>query len=200
MVRPELPSRSERGLVRCAWAKNELSLRYHDEEWGVPVHDDQRLFEFLLLEGAQAGLSWDTILKKRENYRTAFDHFDPERIARYDRHKLAGLLKDPGIVRNRLKIASAVQNAQAFLKVREDGGSFDHYIWQFVGGQPRVNRWKSLRQVPPRTHQSDAMSKDLRKRGFNFVGSTICYAFMQAVGMVNDHVVDCFRYRAIISA
>ena len=164
------------------------------------MHDDQRLFEFLLLEGAQAGLSWDTILKKRENYRAAFDHFDPERIARYDRHKLAGLLQDPRIVRNRLKIASAVQNAQTFLKVREDVGSFDQYIWQFVDGQPRVNRWKSLRQLPTRTHQSDAMSKDLRKRGFDFVGSTICYAFMQAVGMVNDHVLDCFRYRAIINA
>ena len=197
MSRPKLASRTERGLIRCAWAKNELSLRYHDEEWGLPLHDDQRLFEFLLLEGAQAGLSWDTILKKRENYRAAFDHFDPERIARYDRHKLAGLLKDPGIVRNRLKIASAVQNAQAFLKVREDVGSFDQYIWQFVGGQPRVNRWKSLSQLPTRTPQSDAMSKDLRKRGFNFVGSTICYAFMQAVGMVNDHVLRWARKQGV---
>jgi len=171
-----------RERVRCAWARNELAIRYHDEEWGVPVHDDRRLFEFLVLEGAQAGLSWDTILKKRENYRAAFDGFDPERIARYDRRKVGQLLVDPGIVRNRLKIASAVQNARGLLKVRDQVGSFDRYIWQFVNGRPRTNAWKSLHQVPPRTEQSDAMSKDLRQRGFNFVGSTICYAFMQAVG------------------
>lgn len=183
---------------RCGWARNELAIQYHDEEWGVPIHDDRRLFEFLILEGAQAGLSWDTILKKRDNYRSAFDGFDPQVIARYDRRKIARLLKDPGIVRNRLKIASTIQNARAFLKVREEMGSFDRYVWQFVDGRPRTNAWKSLRQVPPQTEQSDAMSKDLRKRGFNFVGSTICYAFMQAVGMVNDHLVDCFRYGTMI--
>jgi DNA-3-methyladenine glycosylase I len=190
----------ERELVRCSWASNELSIRYHDQEWGVPVHNDRRLFEFLILEGAQAGLSWDTILKKRENYRAAFDGFDADLIARYDRRKIAALLKDSGIVRNRLKIASTVQNARAFLKVREEVGSFDRYIWQFTGGKPLVNHRRTGRPAPARTAQSDAMSKDLRKRGFTFVGSTICYAFMQAVGMVNDHVVDCFRYRAIISA
>jgi DNA-3-methyladenine glycosylase I len=184
--------------VRCGWARNELAVRYHDEEWGVPVHDDRRLFEFLVLEGAQAGLSWDTILKKRENYRAAFDKFDPAKIARYPQRRITLLLADPGIIRNRLKIASTVQNARAFLKVQEAIGSFDDYIWQFVDGSPRVNSWKSLRQVPAQTPQSDAMSKDLKKRGFNFVGSTICYAFMQAVGMVNDHVVDCFRYRTMM--
>jgi len=186
--------------VRCAWARNELAIRYHDEEWGVPVYDDRRLFEFLVLEGAQAGLSWDTILKKRENYRSAFDEFDAARIARYQQRKIARLLADPGIVRNRLKITSTVQNARAFLKVQEEIGSFDRYIWQFVDGRPRVNAWKSLRQVPARTTQSDTMSKDLQKRGFNFVGSTICYAFMQAVGMVNDHLVDCFRYKTMIKS
>ncbi len=184
--------------VRCAWARNELAIRYHDQEWGVPVHDDRRLFEFLVLEGAQAGLSWDTILKKRENYRSAFDEFDAERIARYPQRKISRLLADPGIVRNRLKIASAIRNARAFLKVQEEMGSFDRYIWQFVDGRPRINAWKSLRQVPARTTQSDAMSKDLQKRGFNFVGSTICYAFMQAVGIVNDHLVDCFRYKTMM--
>jgi DNA-3-methyladenine glycosylase I len=187
--------KSKIGLIRCEWARNELAIRYHDEEWGVPVHNDRTLFEFLILEGAQAGLSWDTILQKRENYRAAFDGFDPEKVARYDARKVRKLLGDPGIVRNRLKVASTVQNARAFLQVQEEAETFDGYIWQFVGGRPRLNRWKSLRQVPPRTAQSDAMSKDLRKRGFNFVGSTICYAFMQAVGMVNDHMVDCFRYR-----
>ena len=181
-------------LVRCNWASNPLSIRYHDEEWGMPQHDDHILFEFLLLEGAQAGLSWDTILQKRENYRAAFDNFDAQRIARYDRGKLAQLLKNPGIVRNRLKIASAVQNAKAFLQVQKEYGSFDHYIWQFVDGRPRVNAWKSGDRLPARTAESDDMSKDLKKRGFNFVGSTICYAFMQAVGMVNDHAVSCFRY------
>lgn len=165
----------------------------------MPVHDDRRLFEFLVLEGAQAGLSWDTILRKRENYRSAFDGFDVARIARYPQRKIARLLADPGIVRNRLKIASSVQNARAFLKVQEEAGSFDRYIWQFVDGRPRLNAWKSLRQVPARTTQSDTMSKDLQKRGFNFVGSTICYAFMQAVGMVNDHLVDCFRYKTMMN-
>lgn len=183
--------------VRCAWASGELSVRYHDEEWGVPVHDDRTLFEFLILEGAQAGLSWNTILNKRENYRKAFDEFDPVRIASYDRRKVDRLLQDPGIVRNKLKIASTIANSQAFLRVQEEFGSFDHYIWQFVGGKPRVNSPKSMKQVPARTPESDAMSKDLKKRGFNFVGSTICYAFMQAVGIVNDHVVDCFRYRPL---
>jgi len=186
--------------VRCTWAKNELAIQYHDQEWGVPVHNDRTLFEFLILEGAQAGLSWDTILQKRQNYRAAFDGFDPEKVARYDARKLRQLLGNPGIVRNRLKVASAVQNARAFLQVQDEAQSFDRYIWQFVDGKPRLNRWKSLRQVPPRTAQSDAMSKDLRKRGFNFVGSTICYAFMQAVGMVNDHTVDCFRYRGMIGS
>ena len=183
--------------VRCEWARNPLSIRYHDEEWGVPAHDDRTLFEFLILEGAQAGLSWDTILQKRENYRAAFDGFDPALIARYDRKRVNSLLKNPGIVRNRLKIASAVQNAKAFLQIQEELRSFNEYIWQFVGGSPRINTWKSLKQLPARTPESDAMSRDLKKRGFNFVGSTICYAFMQAVGMVNDHVVGCFRYSQI---
>jgi DNA-3-methyladenine glycosylase I len=185
--------------VRCAWANNELAIHYHDEEWGVPVHDDRILFEFLILEGAQAGLSWNTILNKRENYRKAFAGFHPQRVARYDRRKIQQLLRDPGIVRNRLKVASAVANAQAFLEIQKEFKSFDLYIWQFVGGKPRVNSPRSFKQVPARTAESDAMSKDLKKRGFNFVGSTICYAFMQAVGMVNDHVIDCFRYRALPS-
>jgi DNA-3-methyladenine glycosylase I len=182
------------GLRRCAWAKGEFYLAYHDKEWGVPVHDDRRLFEFLILEGAQAGLSWITILKKRANYKKAFDDFAPRKVARYDPRRIRKLLKDPGIVRNRLKVESAVRNAQAFLAVQKEFGSFDHYIWQFVGGRPIRNRWKSLRQVPARTAESDAMSKDLSRRGFKFVGSTNCYAFMQAVGMVNDHTMDCFRY------
>jgi DNA-3-methyladenine glycosylase I len=182
--------------IRCAWATNELSIRYHDEEWGVPVHDDRTLFEFLILEGAQAGLSWNTILNKRENYRRAFDGFDPKKIARYDRRKITKLLGDASIVRNKLKIAAAVENAKAFLRVQEEFGGFDKYIWQFVGGKPKVNKWRSLRQLPARTAESDAMSKDLLRRGFKFVGSTICYAFMQAVGMVNDHSTDCFRYKA----
>jgi DNA-3-methyladenine glycosylase I len=186
--------------VRCAWASGELSIRYHDEEWGVPVHNDRTLFEYLILEGAQAGLSWITILNKRAHYRQAFDGFDAERIARYDRRKIERLLLDPGIVRNKLKIASAVGNAKAFLRVQKEFGSFDRYIWQFVDGKPRVNSPKSLQQLPARTVESDAMSKDLKKRGFKFVGSTICYAFMQAVGMVNDHVVDCFRYKVLSSA
>lgn len=168
-------------------------IRYHDDEWGVPVHDDRTLFEFLILEGAQAGLSWSTILNKRKNYRRAFDGFSAARIAKYDRNKIRKLLADPGIVRNRLKITATVENAKAFLRVREEFGSFDRYIWQFVGGRPRVNQWKSPRQLPARTPESDVMSKDLKKRGFKFVGSTICYAFMQAVGMVDDHIVNCFR-------
>ncbi len=172
-------------------------IRYHDEEWGVPVHDDVTLFEFLILEGAQAGLSWETILNKRENYRVAFDGFDPKLVSRYDRRKVAQLLKNPGIVRNRLKIASAVRNAQALLRVQEEFGSFDRYIWQFVDHRPRLNLWKRRNQVPASAAQSDAMSKALKKRDFNFVGSTICYAFMQAVGMVNDHVVSCFRHASL---
>ena len=183
--------------IRCGWANGELSIRYHDEEWGVPAHDDRRLFEFLILEGAQAGLSWSTILNKRENYRRAFAAFDPEQVASFDRRKTQQLLRDPGIVRNKLKIASAIENANAFLLVQEEFGTFDAYIWQFVGGTPRLNKWRSLGQVPARTLESDAMSKDLKARGFKFVGSTICYAFMQAIGMVNDHVVKCFRYRAL---
>ena len=185
--------------VRCAWASSELSIRYHDVEWGVPVHDDRTLFEFLILEGAQAGLSWNTILNKRDHYRQAFDGFDAERVARYDRRKIERLLRDPGIVRNQLKIASAIGNAKEFLRVQKEFGSFDRFIWQFVEGTPRVNSPRSLKQVPARTAESDAMSKDLKKRGFKFVGSTICYAFMQAVGMVNDHVVNCFRYKALSS-
>lgn len=171
-------------------------VRYHDEEWGVPVHDDDKLLEFLILEGAQAGLSWETILTKRENYRAVFDGFDAQKIAQYDRHKRAQLLRNPGIVRNRLKIKSAIQNASAFLRVQEKHGSFDAYIWQFVGGSPRVNSWKTRKQLPARTAASDAMSRALKKEGFNFVGSTICYAFMQAIGMVNDHLVNCFRHQA----
>jgi DNA-3-methyladenine glycosylase I len=186
-------------LARCPWASNELAIRYHDEEWGVPVHDDRKLFEFLILEGAQAGLSWDTVLKKRENYRLAFDNFDAEKIARYDGRKLASLLKTEGIIRNRLKIASAVKNAKAFLKIQSEFGSFDRYVWSFVDREPRQTR-KSLRQVPASTPVSDALSQELKKRGFTFVGSTICYAFMQAVGMVNDHLVTCFRYSAMASA
>jgi DNA-3-methyladenine glycosylase I len=187
----------DRQLVRCAWATGELLTRYHDKEWGVPVHDDRMLFEFLILEGAQAGLSWNTILNKRENYRRAFSGFDPRRVARYDRRKVTQLLRDPGIVRNRLKIASAIANAKAFLLVQKEFGSFDCYIWQFVDGKSRRNSPQSLKQIPARSADSDAMSKDLKRRGFNFVGSTICYAFMQAVGMVNDHVMDCFRFRAL---
>jgi DNA-3-methyladenine glycosylase I len=187
----------KQSLIRCPWARSELMIRYHDEEWGVPVHEDGKLLEFLILEGAQAGLSWETILNKRENYRAAFDGFDARKLARYDRRKMAQLLKNPGIVRNRLKIASVVGNAQALLRVQEEFGSFDHYIWQFVQGRPRLNSWKTLAQVPASTAESDAMSKALKKRGFNFVGSTICYAFMQAVGLVNDHMVQCFRHDAL---
>ncbi|HLY16510.1 MAG TPA: DNA-3-methyladenine glycosylase I [Bryobacteraceae bacterium] len=184
-------------MNRCAWARNEFSIPYHDQEWGVPVHDDRLLFEFLVLEGAQAGLSWDTILRKRARYREVFDNFDPALVARYGKRKVNALLKDAGIVRNRLKIAAAVGNAQAFLKVAHECGSFDAYIWRFTGGRPRVNAWSTLQQLPARTAESDAMSKDLQRREFRFVGPTICYAFMQAVGMVNDHAVDCFRYREL---
>jgi DNA-3-methyladenine glycosylase I len=185
---------AERDKARCPWAKNELYVQYHDAEWGVPVHDDRLLFEFLILEGAQAGLSWETILEKRENYRRAFDNFDPAVVARYAQKKRKGLLADVGIVRNRLKIEAAVQNAKAFLAVQEDFGTFDEYIWGFVDHEPKQNTWKSIEEVPDKTPESDVMSKDLKRRGFTFVGSTICYAFMQAVGIVNDHLVDCFRH------
>jgi DNA-3-methyladenine glycosylase I len=184
-------------VTRCSWASDDLSVAYHDAEWGVPLHDDRGLFEFLILEGAQAGLSWITILKKRKAYRTAFDNFDARKIARYGDAKIAELLANQGIVRNRLKIYGAVRNAKAFLAVQKEFGTFDKYIWQFTGGTPLRNRWTKLQQVPARTAESDAMSKDLQKRGFTFVGSTICYAFMQATGMVNDHTVDCFRYREV---
>jgi len=179
---------------RCAWANGDLYIEYHDKEWGVPVHNDRHLFEMIILEGAQAGLSWITILKKRENYRKAFDNFDARKIAKYDARKIQKLLANPGIVRNRLKVNATVQNAKAFLAVQKEFGSFDKYIWQFVGGKPIQNAWQKG-PIPAKTKESDAMSKDLLKRGFKFVGSTICYAFMQAVGMVNDHTVDCFRYR-----
>lgn len=185
-------------IVRCTWAGSDpLYTEYHDQEWGTPVYDDKKLFEFLILEGAQAGLSWITILRKRENYRKAFDRFDPEKIAAYNDEKIAELLNDPGIIRNRLKIQSAVINARAFLDIISEFGSFSSYIWQFTNGKPVINKWSSLKEVPPRTEISDRMSKDLKKRGFKFVGSTICYAFMQAVGMVNDHTVDCFRYHEL---
>jgi DNA-3-methyladenine glycosylase I len=184
-------------VTRCPWPTDELYLRYHDTEWGVPVHDDRLLFEYLILEGAQAGLSWHTVLKKRENYRAAFDNFDAEKIARYGDKKAAELLANPGIIRNRLKIKATIQNAKAFLKVRDEFGSFDAYLWRFVDGQSIINRRRSLKEVPARTAVSDAMSQDLLKRGFKFVGSTICYANMQAVGMVNDHLVTCFRHREL---
>ena len=184
-------------MQRCPWATGELSIVYHDREWGVPLHNDRKLFELLILEGAQAGLSWSTILQKRENYRKAFDRFDPSKVARYNARKIDQLLKNPGIVRNRLKINAAVQNARAFLAVQEEFGAFDPYIWQFVGGHPKKNRWKTMSELPARTAESDAMSKDLIHRGFKFVGSTICYAFIQATGMVNDHVRDCFRWSQI---
>ena len=186
-----------REKTRCSWPGTDpLMLAYHDEEWGTPLHDDRLLFEFLILEGAQAGLSWRTILNKRENYRRAFDRFDVKKVARYDTRKKKQLLADAGIVRNRLKIESTIDNARAFLDVQDEFGSFDGYIWRFVDGKPIVNRFGALKEIPARTKESDAMSKDLKKRGFRFVGSTICYAFMQATGMVNDHTVDCFRYRA----
>jgi len=183
-------------MKRCGWARTELSIAYHDREWGVPQHDDRTLFEFLILEGAQAGLSWETILRKRENYRLAFDHFDPRVVAEYDHRKVNELLADPGIIRNRLKITAAIENARKFLAVQEEFGSFDAYVWKFVNGRPIKNKRLSPK-VPARTIESDAMSQDLRRRGFKFVGATICYAFMQAVGMVNDHEKACFRYKEI---
>ena len=180
---------------RCKWAGTDpIYVAYHDEEWGVPLRDDRKLFEFLVLEGAQAGLSWITILKKRQNYRIAFDHFDPRKIARYDSRRIKKLIANPGIIRNKLKIEAAVQNARSFLSIQQEFESFDVYIWQFVGGKPRKNKWKTMSEIPAYSDESKAMSKDLKKRGFKFVGPTICYAFMQATGMVNDHTVDCFRY------
>jgi len=186
-------------VKRCAWAgsSNPLMLEYHDREWGVPVHDDRKHFEFLVLEGAQAGLSWSTVLNKREAYRRAFNRFDPTRVARYDKKRIGNLLRDPAIIRNRLKIESAVRNAEAFLAVQKEFGSFDAYCWRFVGGRPKLNRWESTGKIPPTSPESDAFSKDLKQRGFRFVGSTIIYAHMQAVGMVNDHLVRCFRYREV---
>ena len=186
-------------LSRCAWAPREPLISYHDNEWGVPLHDDRRLFEFLILEGAQAGLSWETVLKKRDNYRRAFDGFEPARIAAYDDRKVAALLADPGIIRNRLKIAAAISNARAYLEVQARFGSFDEFIWRFVDGRPIHNHWSSPSEVPATSAQSDAMSKALVKRGFKFVGSTICYAFMQATGMIDDHTRDCFRYQERIA-
>jgi DNA-3-methyladenine glycosylase I len=194
--RPPLPAQF---AARCAWPKSDLDIAYHDAEWGVPVHDDRMLLELLTLEGAQAGLSWSTILKKREGYRRAFEGFDPERVARFRPGRVARLLADPAIVRHRGKIESAISNAKAFLAVQGEFGSFDRYVWRFVGSAPRVNRWQALRDIPARTPESDVLSRDLRGRGFRFVGSTICYAFMQAAGMVNDHTVDCFRYSELVS-
>jgi DNA-3-methyladenine glycosylase I len=185
--------------MRCWWAAKEINIPYHDEEWGVPLHDDRKLFELLILEGAQAGLSWDTVLMKRPRYREVFDGFDAEKIATYDKKKIRELLKDPGIIRNRMKIEATIGNAKAFLKVRDEFGSFDAYIWRFVGGKPKVNAWKTRKRVPAKTAESDAMSKDLQKRGFRFVGSTICYAFMQATGMVNDHTISCLRYQELMT-
>ncbi len=185
------------GVIRCTWARTPLYIAYHDQEWGVPVHDDRALFEMLVLEGAQAGLSWLTILAKRQAYRAAFACFDPEVVARYDDRKVAELLANPGIVRNRQKIEAAIQNAKAFLAVQQEVGSFDAYVWRFVDGRPKRNAWRTLEEIPSSTPESEALSRDLRRRGFQFVGPTICYAFMQAVGMVNDHLVDCFRYREL---
>jgi DNA-3-methyladenine glycosylase I len=196
-MQPEKPQPNNDRVARCPWPVDDLYRAYHDQEWGVPLHDDQRLFEFLVLEGAQAGLSWHIILKKRDNYRAAFDRFDPAKVARYNAARIAKLLRLPGIVRNRLKIASAVQNAKSFLAVQEEFGSFDRYIWRFVEGRPIVNHWRSMKEVPARTSVSDALSRDLKQRGFNFVGSTICYAHMQATGMVNDHLTTCFRHREL---
>jgi len=184
-------------MERCAWAKNDLAIDYHDKEWGVPLHDDRALFEFLILEGAQAGLSWDTILRKRDNYRAAFDNFDPAKVARSSESKCEKLLQNEGIIRNRLKIASAVGNAKAYLKVQKEFGSFDRFVWEFVGGKPIVNKTMTVADIVAKSEISDAISEDLKKRGFNFVGSTIMYAFMQATGMVNDHLISCFRYEEI---
>jgi len=185
-------------ITRCAWARTPLSVSYHDREWGVPVHDDRILFEFLILEGAQAGLTWEIILKKRDAYRDAFAQFDPAKVARYTQARVERLLENPGIVRNRLKVESTISNARAFLAVQAEFGAFDSYLWRFVDGTPKINGWRQLRKVPARTPDSDALSRDLRRRGFRFVGSTICYAYMQAVGMVNDHTVECFRHDALI--
>ncbi len=183
---------------RCPWSSSDpLYIRYHDREWGVPLYNDKKLFEFLILEGMQAGLSWLTILKKRENFRKAFSNFDPKEVARFDSLKVRRLLRDKGIIRNRLKIKAAIQNAKAFLQIQKEFDSFNKYIWQFVGGKPRMNQWKSLKDIPAKTKESDTMSEDLKKRGFQFVGSTICYAHMQATGMVNDHLVSCFRYKEV---
>lgn len=187
-------------VVRCEWADNKskpLDIKYHDEEWGVPVHDDRALFEFLILEGAQAGLSWSTILNKRKNYRKAYDNFEPRKVAKYLDSRQKELLQNEGIVRNRLKVAASVTNAKAFLEVQKEFGSFDKYIWAFVGNNPIQNKWKTLKEIPATTNESDVMSKDLKRRGFKFVGSTICYAFMQATGMVNDHTINCFRYKKL---
>jgi DNA-3-methyladenine glycosylase I len=186
---------SPQNPVRCRWASNPWNTSYHDEEWGVPFHDDRKWFEMLTLEGAQAGLSWDTVLRKRARYRQVFDNFDPQKVARYNAKKVKQLLADPGIIRNRLKIAATISNAQAFLKVQQEFDSFDAYVWRFVNGQPKQNQWK--RKLPAKTKESDALSKDLTKRGFRFVGSTICYALMQATGMVNDHAITCYRYRQL---
>ena len=183
--------------TRCTWATTPLGIAYHDAEWGVPLHDDRMLFEFLILEGAQAGLSWELILRKRDSYREAFDGFDPVKVAAYGDDKVAELLGNPGIVRNRLKVAAAVGNARAFLDAQKEFGSFDAYVWRFVGGSPVWNAWQSLADIPASTPESETMSKELRRRGFRFVGPTICYAFMQATGMVNDHTTDCFRYREV---
>ena len=185
--------------TRCGWAAGEAMIAYHDQDWGVPVHDDRTLFEMLILEGAQAGLSWETILRRRQSYRTAFDDFDPRKVARYDDARAAELLQDTGIIRNRQKIASAIRNAKAFLETQREFGSFDAYLWRFVGGKPLVGERTEMGQIPASTPESDALSKDLRGRGFNFVGATICYAFMQSVGMVNDHLVDCFRYAELVA-
>ncbi len=191
-------SRAPRARVRCPWGDSDpLYVSYHDEEWGVPTHDDQKLFEMLILEGAQAGLSWITVLKKREGYRRSFSEFDPRRIARYDAKKVERLLANDGIIRNRLKVQSSIKNARAFLSVQREYGTFDRYIWGFVDGRPTRNAWALMEDIPAHTEQSDTMSKDLKRRGFSFVGSTICYAFMQATGMVNDHLVGCFRYHAV---
>jgi DNA-3-methyladenine glycosylase I len=189
-----MPVLKTKDVIRCHWATNEWNIPYHDEEWGVQVHDEHRLFELVILEGAQAGLSWDTILKKRARYREVFDGFDAEKVARFDPRKVRALLGDPGIIRNRMKIEATIGNARAFLKVQEEFGTFDQYIWRFVGGRPKQNAWKTHKRVPAKTAESGAMSKDLQKRGFRFVGATICYAFMQATGMVNDHIVSCFRH------
>jgi len=184
-------------IVRCHWAQKEINIPYHDEEWGVPVHDEKKWFEFLILEGAQAGWRWVTILRKRARYREVFDGFDPAKVARYDKKKVREMLRDPGIIRNKLKVSATIGNAHAFLKVQEEFGSFDSYIWRFVDGRPKQNAWKSHKQVPAKTVLSDALSKDLQKREFRFVGSTICYALMQATGLVNDHLVSCFRFKEL---